>query len=56
MSMRAKPHIKIWRNFRGEALWQCTGPCSLKRYDVIGRGKTPDEAFKDWQEACEFPF
>lgn len=51
-----KPKIKIWRNFRGEAIWQCVGACKTKRYAVIGRGDSPTQAFYDWQEACDFPF
>jgi hypothetical protein len=52
----SKPHIKIWRNFRGEAMWQCIGCGNGKRHPLIGRGATAREAFFDWQDACEFPF
>lgn len=52
-----KPRIKIWRNFRGEAYWQCVGfACVPTRHALIGRGKTPAEAFADWQDACDLPF
>lgn len=51
-----KPRISIWRNFRKEALWQCIGFAKGKRHALIGHGKTPSEAYIDWQEACDFPF
>lgn len=52
----SKPRIKIWRNFRGEAVWQCVGRCDRKRHTLIGRGITPIGAYADWLDACEFPF
>lgn len=52
-----KPRIKIWRNFRGEIMWQCVGFSVVHtRSPLIGRGKTPAHAFSDWQEACDLPF
>lgn len=52
-----KPRIKIWRNFRGEAIWQCIGVSIMHgRHALVGRGKTPVYAYLDWKEACEFPF
>lgn len=51
-----KPRISIWRNFRKESLWQCVGFTKGKRNALIGHGKTPEEAYADWKEACDFPF
>jgi hypothetical protein len=38
-------------------MWQCVGfPSIRSRRALIGRGKTPAQAYSDWQEVCNFPF
>lgn len=48
MLLSEKPHISIWRHNYNFIPLDYIYTCGTKEYLVIGRGKTPREAYINW--------
>lgn len=54
--MKAKPKIKLQRRYGlQQEMWVCVGP-NMFGLESVGYGKTPTQAFDDWQRFYDFPF